>query len=398
MRKAWIYIIAGAGLCLSAYLFYRHGQLASGAGNADICSRLFSASCDPALSGRYASFMGISWGGWGLIYFSALLILAGLSAFLKPGFEKPASTAILSLVIAGVAGSLFLSGLLLLGYTAVCIICLLIHGLNILLLIILLRNYTGRKEYFNQLGKAFRHLFSGNQSWATSARWNAVGLFFVILFEIVLYQRISAEEKARDGMAQSVVLTKEQLDAFLQVPQQEIPVSGSDALLGKPDAPLQLVVFSDFECPYCAHFAATSRNWPEIVAGKLSMVFKHYPLSNACNKYVEEDTHPTACLAALGSISARKQQKFWEYHDLLFGRIGDSSLIIQSAETLGLNRDQFIHDLYDSSTRKQMEEDIEMATRLQIEGTPAVFLNGRAVKNANPVYVKQLIEGMLNRD
>src|SRR5262249_19965607 len=86
---------------------------------------------------------------------------------------------------------------------------------------------------------------------------------------------------------------------------------------GARDAPVAVVEFSDFQCPYCAEafrdLRELMRTRPEV-----SLVFRHFPLDGSCNSHVSHSLHPDACLAACAAECAAKQGRFWEYHDLLF--------------------------------------------------------------------------------
>ena len=123
-------------------------------------------------------------------------------------------------------------------------------------------------------------------------------------------------------------------------------VSRRDPALGERNAKLQLVLFSDFECPACQRFAralAGIRNrHPE-----LAVVFKHYPLGKACNAGIRVDLHPLSCDAACAAEAARRQGKFWEYHDALFAATQslDADLLRKLADDVGLDRSRFEADV-----------------------------------------------------
>lgn len=148
--------------------------------------------------------------------------------------------------------------------------------------------------------------------------------------------------------------------------KKEVDLSGAP-IRGKTDAPVTLILFSDFECNYCGKFEPVLRELLATNKDNLRIVFKHMPLS--FHQYAEP--------AALASIAAQKQGKFWEMHDRLFltknwypGRINDV------AREIGLDMNRFNADYVSQETRKQLSKDKEDAQAAGINATPTVLING----------------------
>src|SRR5215510_12497199 len=135
-------------------------------------------------------------------------------------------------------------------------------------------------------------------------------------------------------------------------------------------APIEIVVFSDFQCPFCAHFATAVREVQSkgIEGVPTTIKFKHFPLS----------IHPAALLAHQAAVAAAEQGKFWEMHDLLFTHQADVSRenILLYAKTLGLNLERFKSTLDSERTRQLIEADRVEGEKLGIKGTPSFFING----------------------
>jgi len=119
----------------------------------------------------------------------------------------------------------------------------------------------------------------------------------------------------------------------------------------------------------------------------VKIVFKHYPLS----------IHEQAMPAALASMAAAEQGKFWEYHDQLF--INQNSLssakYLEIARTLGLDLKKFSLDMMRPSLRQKIEQDAAEANRLGVTGTPAIFVDGRKLKNRDLAAISTLIDDEL---
>jgi len=150
----------------------------------------------------------------------------------------------------------------------------------------------------------------------------------------------------------------------------QIPL-GSSPSLGNESAPT-VVMFSDFECPYCGQFERDS--FPTIKkdlidTGKLHFVFKNFPIT----------THQYAGRAALAAYCADEQGKFWEYHDMLYAHqeaLTEADLT-KYAENLTLDMSQFGSCM--NSTGSDMLKDRDLGTQLGVTGTPTFFFNGRKV-------------------
>ena len=167
---------------------------------------------------------------------------------------------------------------------------------------------------------------------------------------------------------------------------------GDSPVLGSEDAPVTIVEFSDFQCPFCARWYAETKGQLEeqyINTGKVKLVYMHYPLN----------FHPEAVPAALASECAYEQGKFWEYHDLIFenpGSLGTASYK-RWAGDLGLDQEQF-DECYDSGKYDaEVKADLSEGQNAGIRGTPGFLVNGRLISGAQPFAVfRDAIEAELN--
>lgn len=153
---------------------------------------------------------------------------------------------------------------------------------------------------------------------------------------------------------------------------------------GPSDAPVTIIMFSDFECPYCAEAFATIAALEQEYAGQLRFVYKALPL----------DTHPSAMLAALVGHSAAQQGKFWAFHDRLFaGEAIDEQSIVEDAREAGLDLEQVAREVEDLTYGPAIRRDLRVAKRLLLRSTPVFFINGRMLPGAKPKHVfRQVID------
>jgi protein-disulfide isomerase len=171
-----------------------------------------------------------------------------------------------------------------------------------------------------------------------------------------------------------------------------IPTDGFHSL-GPADAPITIVEFSDFQCPYCSRFR--EQTFDALLAaypGKIRIVYRNLPLTSI---------HPQAMNAAEASMCAGEQNVFWEYHDKLFENYNQLSneLYTQLATDLGLNIEAFEACMTEDKYLEAIKADMEFALGLGVQSTPTFFINGIAVVGAQPLTsFTQVIEKELAGD
>jgi protein-disulfide isomerase len=171
----------------------------------------------------------------------------------------------------------------------------------------------------------------------------------------------------REGMAREQVegLYKQRFDA---ASAKTIAVEGSPSR-GPDGAPVTVVEFADFECPFCQHIA------PELDA----LWQKRQTAMRFVYKFMPLPMHPHGESAARAAIAAQAQGKFWEMHDKLFanGEHLDDADILAYAAAIGLDLDRFRADLQSPATKARLDADRKLGDALKVKGTPTIFINGR---------------------
>jgi protein-disulfide isomerase len=153
------------------------------------------------------------------------------------------------------------------------------------------------------------------------------------------------------------------VDLYADVDQER------DHFRGAADAPVTIVEYGDFECPYCGRAEPFVRELLQEF-GDVRYVWRHLPLT---------DVHPHAQLAAEASEAAAEQGAFWEMHDLLLEHQDalDPRDLVGYAEQLGLDVDRFTADLRDQKGAPRITQDVDSADLSGVSGTPTFFINGR---------------------
>lgn len=192
-----------------------------------------------------------------------------------------------------------------------------------------------------------------------------------------LQQRKLAAQRAQ--FVQSLRAQGTVVDRLQPPPVLRVQVSTDGApIRGTADAPVTLVEFSDFHCPFCKRVQPTLTQVLEKYPGKVRLLFRHLPL---------DALHPQARNAAEASWCAQDQGKFWEYHDLLFANAPKAAEddLTHYAEQSNLDVKKFEFCLSQNMHRDSIQRDIDEATKLGMSGTPAFFINGRSLSGAQPM-------------
>jgi len=170
----------------------------------------------------------------------------------------------------------------------------------------------------------------------------------------------------------------------------EFTISENDHLLGKIDAPVVLVEFADFQCPYCVRHHATMKQIAQTYGDKVAWVWKHNPLS----------FHQYAAVASEASECAAEQGKFWEYADKLMENqksFGDDTWL-KLAQELKLDQNKFKTCLDSGKYKEKVAADLTEGGAKGVEGTPATFVNGELISGAVPFeQFKQMIDKILQQ-
>ena len=148
-----------------------------------------------------------------------------------------------------------------------------------------------------------------------------------------------------------------------------LPRPKHDHIQGSLDAPIALVEYGDYECPYCGQAYPIVKVIQERLGGRLRFAFRNFPLTNS---------HPHAEHAAEAAEAAGAQAKFWEMHDMLYENQEalDDENLAQYAEALGLDARRLISDVLSGAHMARVREDFRSGARGGVNGTPTFFING----------------------
>ena len=184
--------------------------------------------------------------------------------------------------------------------------------------------------------------------------------------------------------------SKHGVETLLEPMRLEVASAGSPGR-GPEDAPVTIVEFSDFQCPFCSKVVPTLDQVAESYGDKVRIVFRQFPL---------DQLHPDARKAAEASLCAHEQDSFWAMHDTLFREqkaLGVEQLK-QKAARLELDTEAFNGCLDSGRYAEQVQTDVDEGREAGVSGTPAFFINGRFLSGAQPYdKIAQIIDDELSR-
>jgi len=170
----------------------------------------------------------------------------------------------------------------------------------------------------------------------------------------------------------------------------DIPV-GDSPIIGKPDAPVTLTVFTDYQCPYCSKGFPTYEKLLEKYPNDLNIVLKHFPLK--FHKFAEQ--------AAIAALAANKQGKYQEFSSIMFKNFrslkqGEEALQ-KLAKEAGLDLEKLNQDRKDKSFQQQLPKDKKLGRKVGVRGVPSLFINGSKVNDRSLEGLSAMVETALKQ-
>ncbi|MFN8642811.1 MAG: thioredoxin domain-containing protein [Candidatus Binatia bacterium] len=364
--------LALIGLAVSMMITRTHAEINNGLPTG--CTINEQINCVPVLSSSYAYLFGLPVAWFALAAYAVMATMAGAAAIAESAARR---RQLASLLLVSAVGSVLVSAYL--AYVAfvvighVCPQCTSLYVVNLLLL-----------ASTTWLTGATQGATRDREAWQSRGRLIAAGVLgtLVVLIAGVLWKGFSNPTPLS---AEEVCARDAQFCAqYRGLPVVPVDVAGGHAK-GRPDAPVTIVEFSDFECGHCKLAWEGLKQALPIYGDLVRVIHHHFPLDGACNPSIPPGGgHKYACLAAMAAECAGAQGKFWQYQDTLFEHqpMFTREDLLRYAEDLGLDRDRFIACLDSDAPREAVRQDVASGTKLGIDSTPTIYINGRTVHGA----------------
>ncbi len=392
MKKALTVLLVAAliGFVASVLLTRLHYKIgAKGFEEKSFCNVSEFIDCDAAIASRYAKAGPFLTSEIGIIYY---LLVSGmiLFAWFSEKWRQGTLGFLFLSSIGAVAYSLVMAYLSIFKLGTLCLICLTVYLVNLVLLVVLppaLKVRTAAIPRF--LADYVRSIFGKG---TFPARLGAHLGVTLLVFGVGLLFFKGLNPKIHEAQAQ--VPREAYLKVFYAAPVKEIDLQGSPSW-GREDGKVTIVEFSDFQCPFCRRAAFTLKPYLKEFRNDVRLVFKNYPLDSSCNPAIAHAMHPVSCIAAKGVLCAQRMGKFWEYHDKVFANQKKLSrtLLLNLAAESGFDRNAFEQCLASDEISQALAKDVEQGNRLEVKGTPTIYLNGRLFRDwMNSDRLRMVIE------
>jgi protein-disulfide isomerase len=184
--------------------------------------------------------------------------------------------------------------------------------------------------------------------------------------------------------------TKYGVKVMLEPPRVQVATDDDPSRGGPADAPITIVEFSDFQCPFCSRAESVVDEVMKKYGNKVHLVYRDYPLS----------FHPFAEKAAIASECAKDQGKYWEMHNAMFGNQSKLAVpdLVETAGGLGMDKDKFKTCLDSDKFKSEVQHDFQDGQKYGVSGTPTFFINGIMIVGARGVdSFSEIIDRELER-
>ncbi|MBF0441186.1 MAG: thioredoxin domain-containing protein [Oligoflexales bacterium] len=367
--------LALIGFGISLYLAFHHVDVMVKGSTDAFCNINALFNCDDVAKSKYAEVLGIPLGVYGCGYFLGCLVLLGV-AFFKSEYSRDSIQTYVLMVVIGVFASIIYGSISFFSVGALCIGCMGVYLTTIIQAVLL---------YF------FRTEVPGG--WSIKGIGNGATYPILALALVVgIYQYVKPTSRdfkkdvpqipgGRDGEAAGpkTILASDKVD--IKVDRSPYSGFGEDYREGSDDAKVIIIEFSDFECPACQYAFQTMKELKAEFGGRILVVFKNYPLDTKCNSSIKRKFHNYACDAAFIARCAGQEGKFWKFHDLVYENQKELNQenLVKWAASLGIGKDKVDECLKSESIKAKINDDIEVANKVPVDGTPTIFINGRRV-------------------
>ena len=400
------------GILLSLYLVYHttavRGDYLVGESACNLGGKF---NCDAVAASAYAVVGGVQVASLGLWYYLFFMLMVFLVRE-HSADESKKGDALFFLASLSIPPTIYFLSVSLFKIGFVCIFCLLTYLINVLLVAITWPRERGASSLLSRLrggGEVVASIFLSSK---TAAFHSVLSWLFLLGAGFVAcalpntlrqyyFEPRAAELADEKYLADFVTAWEKQTKFELPVSRDTEPMK-RDFVLGPDSAPLTLVEFLDFQCPYCKRASKYVKPLVEKFKGDLRVVFKNFPLDSDCNPLIEEGGHAYACQAAIVARCAGMQgdASFWKMYEAIFALDAfDWSVeaLMELPSELGLDVEAFDGCMSDPQARERVVEDVSLGNSVDVQGTPSLYVNGRKLSFTSLEQLEGLIGAIRNR-
>lgn len=368
-RAVFILFLASLfGALLSVLLLLQHyNQAHDNALLSMICGGNAASGCEAVDESPFSSLLGVPLSAYGIFFYLAVALSAGLSFAADAKAQEQMCSVLFGAAIVALAADVALLLIQAVIIGAFCTLCLSTYAVTLVMCLLLLqyRSFALVQKIKGLIGSPAGKVLVA--SWSAGVVLLGAGIFASNL-ALSLIDPTTFDERLADIA----------YEEFHSSPEVAIDVSGAPSV-GPADAPIKIVVFSDFLCPWCKQVAENlAQNFPKW-NDKVAVYYKSFPLDMFCNPNIGKTVHAGSCWLALGGVCAQEQGKFWEYHDQVYAAQprnpnGHDALVL--ASQAGLDTLLMKQCMMQTRNQGKVRKLIKEAASLGVASTPVLYING----------------------
>ncbi|MDE0025845.1 MAG: thioredoxin domain-containing protein [Spirochaetaceae bacterium] len=364
-----------AGLVLTVVLTNNYFQHVV-AGQVSGCSISNYVDCDRVSESRFAAVAGVPISAVALAVYGAMGVLLALP-LLRPFRRLAAVNLDVATALSGLSTVVALALLVIAAVVirALCLYCAALQLVTFALFAVLLW----------RRGRAGAAAGGGRQARGPGTAFGSAALALAAGGVVAAGATLALETSAIGLAGRSASSSAGGLGAtslYLSRTTQRFTLAQSPGV-GPADAPVQVVVFGDYNCSHCRSFDPEALKLAEDFPDDVRVVFKFFPLDATCNPYMGREQVSSSCVAAAAAYAAHKQDRFLDFHLLLYEHFQNHApaRVLANAEEAGIDDvEAFLTDLQSEDTARHIRRDIDEAVQAGVQGTPTVFVNGRRLE------------------
>lgn len=390
-----ILLLALMGAVVSGILIWLDYN--SGLGEVEsYCGGWLASQCGEILNqSEYATLFGFPFATYGLFFYIFLLLIVLITNYIEGGYLFLSFLILFSLIILSVAIDVFLASIMI-SHRTFCLLCASTYLINLALLAVMILWYKKLKEIGFSWSRALEVVKLKESTFRRHKIVAALVFIFILLLAFAVFSTSYILRLKTVPFRQEKAQTEERVAEFYQQKPENLTFPESSLVIGKRDAKVKIIVFTDFLCTYCYKIFQLEQDIDSKYGDRISFIYYNYPLDQDCNPYVERSIYTSSCTAARAFVSAASLKIFQEYHVSFFSHYEefheyyDLDKAIEIASRV-VNTARFKQEMDSDLTAQIVRRDIELGEKLHIDGTPTLFINGRRIVGVPSYRVLEMI-------
>jgi protein-disulfide isomerase/uncharacterized membrane protein len=396
-------LLSVAGVVLSGVLLYQHYFPDFEMGFIT-CGKGLSNPCITVGQSKYSILFGLPVASYGLLYFLLLSFLILVADYAQDKFYKILCGIVFPLIIVGLISDAVL-GILMIKIGELCELCIYTYAINILLFIIMLffiKNNFSRKEITDSVLNFFKPSNSDEKASLSLSILFAFFLAFAIFTSTNIIKMKSGVNKTPEAQKAKLITN------FYNQQPEHIDYIKSNLVMGNDNAKVKIYIFNDFLCSACYKLYQVEKSIIAKYKNSIQIIYYHYPLDSACNKYMDDSVYMNSCMASRSMYAAAESGFFEEYFFVHFSDYADYRDSFEKENiTKNINQTEKLFKIKPDAKQKfesimendtgdsQIKEHIEFAEKLKIEATPTIIIAGRKIVGVPP---KEILESIIDTE